>query len=342
MEMKKKSLGKEILVVLAETAMLVSLVILFVCPVSCKVTELGIQLVPANYESPVIEEFSVKSEKNLEMVFSHSVKLASLSVSPKNVVKVIKYDNPDSGEKCFVRIEFSDGLVVGEKYSISGTATDEFGNSLTFSRPFTGFNANVAKLELVEIHPKYSGETKGNGVFKNEYVLCKVKKSGNLSGLRILSATDGEEKAYDFPALEVSEGNLIAVHFRNKGSGCVDELEDKINLSSAFYSKDNVRDLWVKNEGARLGDKTDVIVIENTADGTLVDGAIYASSELETWGNENIEKLALRVSEQGLWKGGSSVKSAFRSDGISAAKSFVKIEAENSSSSWNVGTPTLK
>ena len=142
MEMKKKSLGKEILVVLAETAMLVSLVILFVCPVSCKVTELGIQLVPANYESPVIEEFSVKSEKNLEMVFSHSVKLASLSVSPKNVVKDIKYDNPDSGEKCFVRIEFSDGLVVGEKYSISGTATDEFGNSLTFSRPFTGFNAN--------------------------------------------------------------------------------------------------------------------------------------------------------------------------------------------------------
>ena len=190
MEMKKKSLGKEILVVLAETAMLVSLVILFVCPVSCKVTELGIQLVPANYESPVIEEFSVKSEKNLEMVFSHSVKLASLSVSPKNVVKDIKYDNPDSGEKCFVRIEFSDGLVVGEKYSISGTATDGFGNSLTFSRPFTGFNANVAKLELLEIHPKYSGETKGNGVFKNEYVLCKVKKSGTLSGVRILSATD--------------------------------------------------------------------------------------------------------------------------------------------------------
>ncbi len=342
MEMKKKSLRKEILVVLAETAMLVSLVVLFVCPVSCKVTELGVQLVPSNYESPVIEKFSVKNEKNLEMVFSRSVKVSALSVSPKNSVQEIKYDNPESGEKCFVRIEFSDGLIVGEKYSLSGTATDEFGNSLTFSVPFTGFNANVAKLEIVEIHPKYSGETKGNGIFKNEYVLCKVKKSGNLSGLKILSASDGDEKSYNFPALEVSDGNLIAVHFRNKGAGCVDELENDITLSSAFYSKPDVRDLWVKNEGARLGDKSDVIVIENTADGTLVDGAVYASSELETWDNQNIEKLALKLSEQGLWKGGSSVKAAFRSDGISAAKAFVKTGAENSSASWKVGTPSLK
>lgn len=350
--MKKKSFRTEILLIALETLLLAGIVLLFICPLSCKITELGIRFVPYEYDSPSIQTFSVRDSCSASLVFSRSVSLSGIEVVPENSVSSVDYGfsdgNGNSGEGGFfsVVLNFSESLEVGGKYVVSGNATDDYGNSLSFSLPFVGFNPDVALLEIIEVHPKYAGESKGNGIFKNEYVLFKAKKSGNLSGLRFFSANDGSERAYDFPSVNVKSGDRIALHLRKKGGGCFDELEDNLDVSSAYYSKSDVRDLWAENEKACLGDLSDVLVLENMFSSEIVDAVLYSSSDALDWKNEFLRKTAERVSSEGFWKGDGTVAFAFKSDGITASKSFIKSQGKNgemnSASQWKTGVSSLK
>ncbi len=362
--MKKKSFKTEILLIALETLLLAGIALLFICPVSCKITELGIRFVPYEYDSPSIQSFSVRDSSSASLVFSRSVRLSEIKVVPENSVSSVDYGscggngspeesgiqdgNGNSGEGGFfsVVLNFSEPLEVGEKYTVCANATDDYGNSLSFSLPFVGFNPDVALLEITEVHPKYAGESKGNGIFKNEYVLFKAKKSGNLSGLRFFSANDGTERAYDFPSVNVKSGEKIALHLRKKGEGCFDELEDNLDVSSAYYSKSDGRDLWAENEKACLGDLSDVLVLENMFSSEIVDAVLYSSSDALDWKNDFLRKTAARVCSEGFWKGDGTVVCAFKSDGITASKSFIKSEGKNggmnSASLWKTGASSLK
>ena len=186
---------------------------------------------------------------------------------------------------------------------------------------------------MTEIHPKYAKITSG---FKCEYVEFVARSSGNLSGLEIVSGYDGEDKKYTFPAVQVNEGDFIVVHLRSKGEGCVSELSDKLNLSTAKYSSDSARDLWADNEDARLGDESDVVVLRKVSNGEILDAVLYATSETTDWKKDFQKELATKVVDNKKWQPDGSTTSATVIDGITAAKSLVKLGKDNSATSWSV------
>ena len=326
----------------AETLLITLMVLFFVSPFSCRVTESGLKLISADYECPVLESYAMTDSFTMRMVFSKEVKLEELELSPSAGIQKVNYEYAESKDGlCFAEVRFTEALGCAEEFRLYGCAEDSMGNSLTFSLPFKGYNSNPAFIEMIEVHPKYQGETKGNGVFKNEYVLFKVVKGGNLSGLRFLSVNDGEEKSFTFPSVEVTTGELVNLHLRNKGSGCVNEFSSDLNLSTAYYSKDSVRDLWVENENACLGDDSDILIVFDSRN-NILDAFLYVSSECFEWKKESFNEYALMAYESGKWEEGYNAESAFCSAGITASKSFVKNEKGKCREAWSIGIPSVK
>lgn len=336
---KNNELWCKIIVPVAQVAVIVSLVLAFVCPVSCRMSdsesESDVHISEGDYAAPVLSSYVLTGEKNIRLVFSKKVSVAHLSLTPAVEIDSVSYGNPDD-EQCCADVVFSSSLEIGCAYALYGEATDDSGNSLTFSVPFTGYNAEIPGIEIVRMRIKYQGESKGNGKFYNEFVEVRALTEGNLAGLELFSVGDGECKKYVFPAVRVTKGEIVAVHMRSAGSGCIDELTDDLNLSSAFDSVDGVRDLWSENTTSCLNDSADIVVLRNSFDGSLVDIVPYAKTGTAQWKTDAFVSALETAVEKELWSPDSAVGSAVNADGSSHSKIFVKIQAGHSADCWTV------
>lgn len=336
---KNNELWCKIIVPVAQVAVIVSLVLAFVCPVSCRMSdsesEADVHISEGDYTAPVLSSYVLTGEKNIRLVFSKKVSVAHLSLTPAVEIDSVSYGNPDD-EQCCADVVFSSSLEIGCAYALYGEATDDSGNSLTFSVPFTGYNAEIPGIEIVRMRIKYQGESKGNGKFYNEFVEVRALTEGNLAGLELFSVGDGECKKYVFPAVRVTKGEIVAVHLRSAGSGCSDELTDDLNLSSAFDSVDGVRDLWSENTTSCLNDSADIVVLRNSFDGSLVDIVPYAKTGTAQWKTDAFVSALETAVEKELWSPDSAVGSAVNADGSSHSKIFVKIQAGHSADCWTV------
>lgn len=336
---KNNELWSKIIVPVAQVAVIVSLVLAFVCPVSCRMSdsesESDVHISEGDYAAPVLSSYVLTGEKNIRLVFSKKVSVAHLSLTPAVEIDSVSYGNPDD-EQCCADVVFSSALEIGCAYALYGEATDDSGNSLTFSVPFTGYNAEVPGIEIVRMRIKYQGERNGDGKFYNEFVEVRALTDGNLAGLELFSVSDGECKKYVFPAVRVTKGEIVAVHMRSAGSGCIDELTDDLNLSSAFDSVDGVRDLWSENTTSCLNDSTDIVVLRNSFDGSLVDIVPYAKTGTAQWKTDAFVSALETAVEKELWSPDSAVGSAVNADGSSHSKIFVKIQAGHSADCWTV------
>ena len=99
------------------------------------------------------------------------------------------------------------------------------------------------------------GTNSSGKYYKCEFIELRILSDGNLSGLELYSAYDGDSKSYIFPVLDVFRGEVIIVHLRKKDETAVNELGSDLALSKSKYSSDKARDLWAENENARLGDE---------------------------------------------------------------------------------------
>ncbi|MDE5899493.1 MAG: hypothetical protein K2H09_09580, partial [Treponemataceae bacterium] len=268
---------------------------------------------------------------------SRSVTVSDPSISPEIEIADIGYSQPEAGDGiCFVDVSLCGKLETGAQYVISGTVFDAAGNSLTFSQQFLGFNESLPEIEITEIHSMYAkGTSAGQDVYKNEFIELHIMADGNLSGLELFSAYDGESKLYSLPAVEVKKDEVVVVHLRTKGDGCVNEVGDNLALATAKYSNDAVRDLWSENEDARLGDKMDVILLRNN-DGRLLDSVLYACEADTEWKNAAMQAAAESAVDAGLWGPDASVSSAARADGMTASKSLVKAAGKAHAEAWSV------
>lgn len=319
-------------------AVFISMIVLASCgPVSCRATEEGIILVSDSYSCPKIEDFYVTGEKSARIVFDQKVEFKAFSLNPDVSVEKMNIEcAEDGGSLCLVDVVFSDNLSIGEKYNFYGEVSDKIGNSLTFSLPLLGFNGRIPDIEITEVHPKYSGGTKASvKYFKCEYVELRVLSDGNLSGLELYSANDGELKKFVFPALEVFRGEIIIVHLRKKEDTAVNELGEDITLSKTKYSSDKARDLWAENENARLGDEMDVILLRNSADGMVVDCVCYADESASEWKSEEMKNAAKIAAESGSWND-SDIAGAVRFTKMTATKSLERIAEESAAESWRL------
>ncbi len=339
---KKKVEVPEFVCVLLKTV-LISAVVLFVCgPISCRATEEGIIIVDDSYSCPKIEDFYVTGENSARIVFDQKVEFKGFSLNPAVSVEKVNVESSES-EKCLclVDVVFSENLQVGEKYSLYGEVSDKIGNSLTFSLPLLGFNGRIPDVEITEIHPKYTSGTNSSGkYYKCEFIELRILSDGNLSGLELYSAYDGEEKKYVFPVLDVFRGEIIIVHLRKKDESAVNELGSDLSLSKSKYSSDNARDLWAENESARLGDEMDVILLRNSGNGTVIDCVCYADESVLEWKSDEMKNAAKIAFESGKWNN-SGVEGAVRFSKLTASKSIERIAEECAAESWRM-TATSK
>ena len=344
--MKKWSIP---LILFAQTFVLTSITILCVLPLSCKVSEEGVVFVGGDYASPILEEVSVLDERSVQICFSEMVKLKNYTVS-EQIKDISDSDEHSDTEELSPALKAAtgghgkvavdcclsedgrmitysavDSFEVGKAYEIFSTVEDKAGNTLTFCVPFCGYNSHLPKLIMTEVQAKYKKMKEDS--FRCEFVEFLALSDGNLSGLELVNAADGEGKKYVFPADEVKAGDVFIVHLRSAGSGCVTE-SDNLNASTAPYSAKNVRDIWAENTKSRLNDNTDIIVIRNSVDGSILDAFMYAAEDALEWG-KGMTALAESVKKSGIYESIEPTEVEVNSGlGSSAAKSFCRNDAK--------------
>lgn len=303
--------------------------------VSCKMTAEGIQAASDDVETPILLDFSQKSEEHLSLSFTEKVRLSDLEVRSGNpstmgelvfsqeqiaVTEENKSDLLDLEDKTTegiaqdagfqVRVVFTESqrLEMGATYIFSGVAHDQEGNSLLFQLPFYGFNRNVAGVVLSEVSSEYDKP-------KVEFIELYVHRSGNLAGIELYSVNKNFE--YVFPAVEVSAGEYIVLHMRTleEESGHVDELDNNLSASTASDSCTGVRDLWVSSTSEIIG-TSDVLVLRERAKGKLMDALLYISPKVSDTSKKKILPAGEDVIAEGGWIAGEDGESWLSSDGM--------------------------
>lgn len=322
-----------------QTALLSTVVSFALCPISCKATDEGLQLLRGDYAAPVLESYAAESALRVSLTFSERVTITGAVITRaapfSNGAVSAEQDGfspiAASGEAGGISVtvsysgdgktaiaEAAESLEAGVRYALYGEAKDENGNTLTFSVPFIGFNGHMPRAVISGVHPQFASASNG-GYAKCEFVELYALTNGNTAGLAIQSAADGSGRAFTLPAAEVRSGDVIVVHLRTKGEGCVSETGDNIALSSGWYTSSVVRDIWSPNEKACLGDKEDTLMLVNSFTGDVLDAVVYAPSESTAWSNENVKKAAENIAAQGFWKSALPGDAA-STDGLTASK----------------------
>jgi hypothetical protein len=346
---------KEFLFLALQTAAVAVTVLSAVCPVSCRATDEGLQILHGDYTAPVIESYAVRNDTTVELVFSKKVKIpgavisvpqnqgrndavplpAEPSLMPESAPASVSYEN-DGKTAAVVSPK---ALETGKKYELYGEAEDEAGNTLTFCLPFTGFNGEVPGLLITEVHPVYTAGTRdGVKVYKNEFVELYAETAGCLSGLAVISANDGNKSMYELPPVKVARGDVIVVHMRTKGDGCISETGSDLSLSKALYSCSTARDVWSSYEGASLGDRQDVVMLKNMSSGGILDAVLYAPAGTAAWKNDAVKAAAEAAAEAGVWNG-SAPSDAAVSDGLTGSRTLERTRvsaAGQNAGDWHV------
>ena len=342
---------KEMLIVVGEALLIAGITVVAVLPVSCKITEQGIKIVGGDYTPPVLNNFMVADEQTVILDFSEKVQVAGFVVA-----KVIddQFDSQEhsstidlspaierasgvygavsascSCDKERVIFELEEQMETGCGYELYTQVKDSVGNTLTIVIPFKGYNSHVPEVMITEVQTEsVSSQNKAEkeaGTYRNEYVELLILKSGNMSGLELCSGYDGEEKKYVFPAIEVSAGEIIVVHMRNRGNGCISEEGDDLTLATSSYTSPQVRDLWIDIESTTLGNKTDIIIVRNSANRRLLDAVMYRASSTAAWTKTMIDYSQL-IDETEIYLSG-DIENAFVADSLTATKTLHRTDA---------------
>ena len=309
--MKSKILSA--LSVFGQTALIVIITVISVLPISCKVSTEGIEISSGDYDSPMLENVTVIDERRIELKFSEWVRIRTAVVSPYNPSVISENDDYDSQKslseslaaasenknavRCaidssddgkIVTFTMEESTKVGRAYEIFGIVEDFSGNSLTFCIPFVGYNPNIPKVLITEIQPKYKGTLNKNPVYRSEYAELLVLEDGNLCGMELFFASYQGKIRYELPAVDVKKGEVLLVHFREAGDGCICELGDNLALATRVYSNDKVRDLWSENKSKSCDYDNDILIVRNTVSDEIIDGVMFSKGNLEEWEGDSL------------------------------------------------------
>ena len=338
----KKSLHFGVAGVLSNVlgALLITATVVFTvtAPVSCKVTESGIEVDSEDVVAPEIQDFSIESSSYASVRCSVPFSLSDLIMSSNSDGKdygigenAVAFDESRSTAKIYFPAETE----TGKSYTLSGVISDNKGNSLKFSKDFVGFNDNQAFLVIKEVRP-----TSENTKKKAAYVSFCALKGGNLAGTELLFGYYNTK--YTFPSITVKSGETIVLHLRSYGEasdGYVDELGDDLALSYAFESDNLARDLWIPGTELYLSGSTDVIALVNAYKDSAVDGLLFIKEAGKSWSRKNQKSLAALLQSSGVWNS-DSPESAGVTGISSAAKSIQRKDFASLVSSFSGNAPS--
>lgn len=343
---------KTVFVVILETFLITGITVISVLPLSCKITEAGIEIIGGDYTAPVLQNVIVLSERSLELDFSEAVKIKQAVVSPvlsgisdsdevshsESLTQSIKaavgrygsiFVTPVMSEdETSIVFEFEEDTLVGKKYEIYGVVEDSIGNTLTFAIPFVGYNSNIPQIIMTEIHTGMASQLKSEkelNVRRLEYVEFLALTEGNLAGLEFCSGYAGESKKYVFPAIDIKKGEIFVLHLRNWGEGCVSEEEQDLELAYSTYTG-NYRDLWTTQTTKCIGDTTDILVVRNTVSGRIVDAVMYRAADVDSWSDKLKIDYSVSTGIEDIYDS-VEVEDGTKTIGLSATKFLYRVNA---------------
>jgi len=340
--MKIKELG----LIILQTLLLTGIVFFCVMPFSCKVSTEGIEIVGGDYSAPELCEMKVVDDRTIAVYFSEEVNInnviisprisgisdsevhsESMALSPALAAASGEYGKIDtevsySEDKTCVTFNLLQPTEIGKEYEVFGVVEDKIGNTLTFTAPFAGYNSSIPKMIMTEVQIKYGkGSSGGEAVYRSEFIELLALEEGNLIGLELFSASDGDKKKYQFPNIEVRKGEIILVHLRTAGEGCINE-SDNLDSATAPHSKNGIRDLWDENTSSRLNDSSDVIVLRNRVDGSVMDGIMYGALDAVEW-KKGVADYAVELQACGIYPSW-EISAASSSKGCTTLRSLVR------------------
>ena len=339
----KKFFGIQVVRPAVFTLLIVSAVLFVITPFSCRLTEEGIEIFPADTKAPSVENFSVTGASRLLISCSEKIVLDEICVleldekadssqaeftreADENLFAVANAITYSESRKC-AEIELSAPTQVGKSYVFSGVIYDTTGNSLDFSQKFFGYNENPARLIFNEVRTTYS-----KAKMAPEYVEFYVLKGGNTFGLEMVSAANGEGKKYSFPSIEVKKGELITLHGRiveGSEESAIDELGDELNLSLAPESSDSARDLWKAGDD-KIASNNDVLLLRDGVSLEIKDALLLSASGKEAWSKKIMTEFAENAFNLGIWNGGCLPENAVCTDGMTSSL-YRSISRQNTS-----------
>lgn len=339
--MKLNRFVKKLTQVVFVSAGLLFAVTFSVCPMSCRSSVESLELLSGDFSVPKITKFCATSSNSARIDFSREVELKNTELFLTDEISSMgnvecKY------EENSVLLEFQNETAIGIDYKVEGMAFDSSGNSLTFSVPFKGFNSNSAKVIITELRNAYGTKTSnGEKVHRSEFVELYVLKGGNLSGLEIVSAANGDKTKFVLPAVEVKEGDYVTMHMRMiiaeglDGEGMYNELGEDLKISTHEDSCDTARDLWSECTKKPFA-ASDIVVLRNSNTSEILDAVVFAKSDCTEW-KKGISDFASIVSESGIWQGGACLENAVCCDNISPTRSLSRQNLKEAISSYKKG-----
>lgn len=341
--MKLNQFVKKLAQMIFVSAGLLFAVTFSVCPMSCRSSVESLELLSGDFSVPNITKFCAMSSNSARLDFSREVELKNTELFLSDEISSLGNVECKYEEKS-VLLEFQNETAIGIDYKVEGMAFDSAGNSLTFSVPFKGFNNNPAKVIITELRNSYGTKTikeTKEKVHRSEFVELYVLKGGNLSGLEVISAANGDKTKFTLPAVEVNEGDYVTMHMRMiiaeglDGEGMNNEFGDNLMLSKHEDSCDTARDLWSECTKKPFA-ASDIVVLRDSNTSEILDAVVFAKSDCAEW-KKGISDFASIVSESGIWQGGACLENAICCDNISPTRSLSRQNLKEAVASYKKG-----
>ncbi|MDR2102054.1 MAG: hypothetical protein LBP43_05735 [Treponema sp.] len=237
-------------------------------------------------ESPVFLGYKALSPTELSFQFSLPVTVRSLNFDPPAEVEGV-----DEGDT--VTVTLSEPLKGGERFVADILVEDGRRNTLNVLIPFRARNERIPEFLITELRTEVSK-------LKVEFVELKTLSAGNLGALRLFITTNSMDiPVFEFPPVEVAEGEYLVVHLRSAEAGISNELEDDLGESGGTETNPESRDFWVPEAEERFR-KTDAVYLLDQDD-RIIDGVIFSETADAWWTKETLAAAAEFLSEQGAW-----------------------------------------
>jgi hypothetical protein len=231
--------------------------------------------------------YSIISKREINFIFSKSVKLDSVLISPYQEIKKI-----DEGS--IITIHFKEDIIADTDFIIDLCVADKTGNKLNVQSPFYIDNWDV-QLIINEIFTEYSGSTK-----RTEFIEFRIIKPGNLEGIKVFCASyTTAPMIYEFPAVNVRLNEYVVLHTRMIEDTCLDELGEDLAKSGGRDSCPTARDLWISGSKKLLHKYEVVYVLDK--DDKVLDTVMLADGP-DSWNKKTyLFEAAEFLLEQNAW-----------------------------------------
>jgi hypothetical protein len=311
-----------------------------------------------NAETPVFLGCKALDGRTISFDFSIPVKVASLVFSDGSTVAGIK-------EGATVTASLAEALPAGARVSADILVKDKNGSSLNVLTNFRARNDQMPRIIISEVRANKSFSASAKApVARAEFVEFLPLEAGNLGGLRLFvtSPAKNGKLVYEFPPVEVKQGDYIVVHLQDKAGNGVDETGERLNLSPetgqladsggtiktwTTEASSGARDLWIpasrKNHSSYYSSKKPGVIYFMDQDEEVLDALVFHAAEGD-WDNDAVRDAAALLAGKGAWKSGLAAD-AFRADRQSPTQTICRktgpgnsLIDSNSAADWYIAS----